>query len=152
MAFVTELLVVAAVAVLGVIQCFYRVDVDEIAAVAFGNVIPPEILCLEINTDSTPEMTIETVVLRMALGTVCSCLACEYPVTPHPIGLVIGAYTFAFVTIIALDNLHGSIFLVGLLLRSRLMGTESREKDQHRQQQPVSLHRCTPLSKNHNQG
>ena len=70
MALVAELLVMAAVAILWIVQRFDGVDIDEIAAMAFGRVIPSEILRSEIDPDATSIMAVKAVGLSMALGAV----------------------------------------------------------------------------------
>ena len=85
------LLVVAAVALLLVVLRLYRMDADEVAAMALWMRVPAEVLFFGIGAvQHTPLMAIETPGLVMALAAVAAGLARQNPVAAHKIGIMVG--------------------------------------------------------------
>lgn len=64
------LLVVATNAVLRIVQCFYRMDIDKVAPMALGNVIPPEGSLGRVRAVAAALMAIKAVRKLMALAAV----------------------------------------------------------------------------------
>lgn len=149
MARVTErLLIVAAVALLRIVQSFDGMNVDEIAAVAFGLVIPPEVGLAQILSASSTLMAIQTPGLVMALSAVVARLAGEDTVMPNKISLMIGGNSLTLVAVIAFPDRHSCIFLVCHFLCKRYLLEIQQCASQKCNHHKNFLHRF-PLSKNH---
>lgn len=128
---VTEFLVMATVACLGIILCLDWMDIDEIAAMTFGHIITAEVIHRQVGVYPATLMAIQTVRLVVALGAIIAGLACQGPVTAHPVAIMGGGYTFSLVAAGTLGKLGFGIFLVGLLLSRRLLHIESRHQQKH---------------------
>jgi len=112
---ITIFLIVAAVTLLLVVLCLYRVDADEITAMALGMRVAAKILFFQIGAiQQAALMAIETPGLIMTLAAVISCLTGQYPVPTHKVGIMVGCHAFALMAGVALTDIHFGIFRVGL--------------------------------------
>ena len=102
----------APIAALRIIQSLDRMDIDKIAAMAFGDIIPAKGSYSEIRIYPTALVTIETERLIVALRAVSARLACQDAVAACPVTVMVGRYSFTLVAAVALDNLHVGVFLV----------------------------------------
>jgi len=124
-------LVMAAVTGLRVVQGLDGMDGDEIAPVAFGNVVPAVVGRREIGIYAATLVTVKAVRLVVALGAVAAGFARQGTMTADPITVMVQCYPLSFVAVIALRNLRFGIFLVWLFLRSGLRDIQGRDQQKH---------------------
>ena len=105
-------LVMAAIAGLRIVQGLDRMDVDKIAPVAFGDVVPTKGGRGEIRVYAATLVTVKTVSLAVALGAVSACLTCHGAVAADPVVVMIEGYPFTLVAAITLGYLHFGVFFV----------------------------------------
>jgi len=139
------LLVVAAVALLRVVERLQWMDLQPVAPVALRDVIPPVIVYGEVCIDTTPLVAIEAERLVMALSAVLFPFARHKSMSPHPVRVMVQGYSFRFMAAVALGNLHRLIFFMRLFLGNRLLATE-HSKYEHNGKEP-SFHDSTPFQK-----
>jgi hypothetical protein len=97
---------------LRVVKGLDGMNADEVASVAFRNVVLLEVLPFQVHIDPTARMAVKTVRLAMALGTVVSCLAGLDPVSPYPIGIMVGSDPFRLVAVVAFGDFHRCVLFV----------------------------------------
>src|SRR5262245_29733612 len=95
-------------------------DGDEVAAVALGFVIPSEVLHGQVIAGSAALVTVKAPFLLVTLFALAVGPACQDSVATHPIGVVVGCDSLAFVAGIALLDFHLGVFFVCYLFSIRL--------------------------------
>ena len=115
------LLVVAAIALLLIVQGFQRVNADEVAAVAFGLEVTPEVFHGQVVTAAASLMAIQAPFLLMALLAVAAGLAGQYAVAAHEVSIMVRSYPLALMAGVTLLDLHFGVFLVRHLFSVRLL-------------------------------
>ncbi len=139
--FCAVLLVVATSACLRIILCLERVQCKEVAAVAFGLIIPSKILGSEIHACPTALMTVQAPGLLVAFLAVVAGLACHNPVAAHPVGVVVQAHTFAIMAGVAILDFHGGVLGVsGFLFSIRLLLEIHQSASQKRNYEKYLFH------------
>jgi hypothetical protein len=117
----------AAAAGLGIIQGLDRMDVDEIAPVAFRDEIRPVILLFKLGIDAAAAVAVKAVRLVVALGAVTAAFASQLLVRSlPPVGRVVGSDTFRFVAAVAFGNFHRCVLFVRHLFCDCLMHIQHR--------------------------
>ena len=114
-------LVMAAVAGLRIVQRLDGMDVDKIAAVTLGYIVPTEGGHGKVRVDAAPLVAVEAEGLIVALGAVVVRPCLPRSMAAHPVTVVVGRYPFSLVAAVALRKLHFGVFFMWLFLSRRLL-------------------------------
>jgi hypothetical protein len=90
-------LVVAANALLRIVQSLYRMDHDKVAAMAFRLIVAPEVLSGKVRSVAAAFVAIKTPGLLVTLAAVISRPAGQNTMSPHKVRIMVGRNTFALV-------------------------------------------------------
>jgi hypothetical protein len=143
MALAAVILVMTAVAMLGIVHRLHWMDFKPVATVTFGRIIGLVIPGREVRIDAATLMAVEAEILVVAVPAILLSLVCKQSMAAQPVGIMIGRYALAFVTCIAIGNLHVGIIFVSLfrrlflrfllrLISRRLLG-KGHVSEKHRQ-------------------
>jgi len=110
--------VMAAITSLWIVQSLDRVQGDEIAAVAFGQVIPTEAALRKGIRRTATFVAIKTPLLVVALVAVVAGTTGQNPVPPQEISIVVGRDSLRLMAGIAFPDRHLFVFGVGCFLVS----------------------------------
>lgn len=142
------LLVVAAVTLLLVVLGLYRMDADEIAAMASGFDITPGVALGDIVSYAATLMTVEAPALIMTLTAVIAGLTGQHTVSAQEVGIMVRCNAFAFMAGVALLDLHFGVFRVGLFFVGvGLLLQAHQSETEHCKYEYKSFHVCPPFLK-----